>query len=402
MCWALRALPRMSRPSSHAPRSPPSWCGERCTPAQRSKPPSPSAFGNRTPLTQPLARRHHLSPTTFPIRRQIRPSSRGFLTCFPAQKALDMSDRMHPDMLEATRLTRAGRLTDATALLQRLLRGATAPDAGSGIFEDTADAPAGRVSPGIDLVPGTIETTDSPSPSRTGRALETDTSSPSADEPERTPRPHMPDALRSLLARVNRTGAVPGLGELANPPAPARDVVPDGAHFVTRSYTNQAGHRAYKLYVPSGYRGQALPLVVMLHGCTQSPDDFAAGTRMNALAEEHTCLVVYPAQAASANNSKCWNWFSPADQQRGEGEPSLIAGITREVMRDYSVDPRRVYVAGHSAGGAAAAIMGTTYLRRHRRAFRPRLRCSERLTFGVRRHAARRSAGAPIRQRLGC
>ncbi len=268
---------------------------------------------------------------------------------------------MHPDMLEATRLTRAGRLTDATALLQRLLRGATAPDAGSGIFEDTADAPAGRVSPVIDLVPGTIETTDSPSPSRTGRALETDTSSPSADEPERTPRPHMPDALRSLLARVNRTGAVPGLGELANPPAPARDVVPDGAHFVTRSYTNQAGHRAYKLYVPSGYRGQALPLVVMLHGCTQSPDDFAAGTRMNALAEEHTCLVVYPAQAASANNSKCWNWFSPADQQRGEGEPSLIAGITREVMRDYSVDPRRVYVAGLSAGGAAAAIMGTTY-----------------------------------------
>ena len=175
-------------------------------------------------------------------------------------------------------------------------------------------------------------------------------------------RSHMPEALRSFLDRVERGDSEPGIGGLARRSPPhAPDVVPDGGQFLAASYGNQAGSRAYKLYIPSGYHGQAVPLVVMLHGCTQSPDDFAAGTRMNLVADEHSCLVAYPAQAACANASKCWNWFSPRDQHRGQGEPSLIAGITRQVMRDYAVDPERVYVAGLSAGAAAAAIMGMVY-----------------------------------------
>jgi len=144
-------------------------------------------------------------------------------------------------------------------------------------------------------------------------------------------------------------------------PSPEAPAIPEGAQFLAATFSNAAGSRPYKLYVPSGYRGQPVPLVVMLHGCTQSPDDFAAGTRMNEAAEEHTCLVAYPGQTSAANASKCWNWFCGADQRRGRGEPSLIAGITSEVMRQYSIDPRRVYVAGLSAGAAAAAIMGAAY-----------------------------------------
>ncbi|WP_295999495.1 PHB depolymerase family esterase [Rugamonas sp.] len=142
---------------------------------------------------------------------------------------------------------------------------------------------------------------------------------------------------------------------------PAAPDLPPNAQFISGVYRNHAGTRNYKLYIPSGYHGQAMPLLVMLHGCTQDPDDFAAGTQMNAVAEEQQCFVVYPEQGKNANSSKCWNWFNAIDQQRGQGEPSLIAGIAQQVIDDYPVNERQVYVAGLSAGGAMAVIVGTLY-----------------------------------------
>jgi poly(hydroxyalkanoate) depolymerase family esterase len=137
--------------------------------------------------------------------------------------------------------------------------------------------------------------------------------------------------------------------------------VPADAQFISGSFSNHAGTRNYKLYIPSTYHGQAMPLVVMLHGCTQNPDDFAAGTQMNQVAEERECFVVYPEQSQTANNHRCWNWFNAIDQQRGQGEPSLIAGIAQQIIDEYPVSERQVYVAGLSAGGAMAVIVGTLY-----------------------------------------
>ena len=255
------------------------------------------------------------------------------------------------DMSEVTRLTREGRLHEAMAMLH----GAPASAAPSTLASNGFPKSQGLTPSLLDMVP--------PSP-ETGGAWTAPQFPPahSASSPRAVPQPQVAEELRALVDRFGQLGSNGYLDGLGAPgvrrPAAA---LPDGARFEERTYANEAGSRAYKLYVPSGFRGEALPLVVMLHGCTQSPDDFAAGTRMNQVAEEQMFLVAYPAQPQSANMSKCWNWFNANDQQRDRGEPSLIAGITREIMRDFPVEPGRVYIAGLSAGGAAAAIMGSTY-----------------------------------------
>ena len=148
-------------------------------------------------------------------------------------------------------------------------------------------------------------------------------------------------------------GATVEPGEVNPPPSVQR------GQFVSFAYSSPLGSRAYKLYVPSSYGdGAPMPLMVMLHGCKQNPDDFATGTRINQVAEEQGFLVAYPAQSTKANGSNCWNWFEPQHQTRAGAEPSIIVGIVREIGKAYRVDERSVFVAGLSAGAAMAVILG--------------------------------------------
>lgn len=233
---------------------------------------------------------------------------------------MQVNERVQAAAREALDLVRAGKPDEATAAIQRTLRSRLARQGAPNTTESRTDIPA----------------------------------------QVRLPSPRSVVHCPALMSdRWRRLSACPS-GAVATRTVPAHGLEP-GAQFISGCYTNQAGTRSYKLYIPSAYSGQALPLVVMLHGCQQTPDDFAAGTGMNAVAESYPCLVVYPAQEHTANRSNCWNWFRPTDQQRDRGEPSLIAGITRQVMSSHCIKTKQVFAAGLSAGGAMAVTMGATY-----------------------------------------
>ncbi len=239
-------------------------------------------------------------------------------------------------MEEATRLTRAGKLQEAMAILQ----GGTPEARGA----DTADTSYQEGN----TFDGTCEVIDE----------EATVSKPAPAEPPTVSFSpgdiKMPAAWRDKWMKFR--------GGMAQPEhASSASEEPQPGAFTAGRFTNPVGSRDYKLYIPSGYTGQALPLVVMLHGCTQNPDDFAAGTEMNRLAEDQLCCVLYPDQPMTANSSKCWNWFKAEDQQREGGEPAIIAGMTRQIIDTHGLDESRVYVAGLSAGAAMATTLAMTY-----------------------------------------
>jgi poly(hydroxyalkanoate) depolymerase family esterase len=246
---------------------------------------------------------------------------------------MKINEHFLAQMREATQLLQTAGPMAATAEIQRALRGAGMPDAGATTQDWTS------------LLPGAPQFVDINPPS----TPQTESAASAGQE---------------ALRRFTQAARNKWKGAAARQPIQDVEVDADLAgkgKFLSGSVSNQAGTRAYKLYVPSAYTEQALPLVVMLHGCKQNPNDFAAGTDMNTVAEENNCFVLYPGQIHAANGSNCWNWFKGEDQQRDRGEPSIIADMTREVMREYKIDASRVYVTGLSAGGAMAAVMGATY-----------------------------------------
>jgi poly(hydroxyalkanoate) depolymerase family esterase len=221
--------------------------------------------------------------------------------------------KIRPTMAKALRLTRAGNLNAATQLIQ------------SALMQTAGTRAVKRTMPrGMNGL-ASIE------------ALQRYLPSAPATVPAARTQPG-PKALKGVKARSG-----PGAGS-----------------FAARSFSGPEGALAYWLYLPSR-PVSGLPVVIMLHGCSQTPEDFARGTQMNLLAEELGFIVAYPGQTASANMARCWNWFKPGDQQRDRGEPARIAALARTLVADHDADASRVYVAGLSAGGAAAAILGAQY-----------------------------------------
>lgn len=151
------------------------------------------------------------------------------------------------------------------------------------------------------------------------------------------------------------------IAKITTPPTTGRAI--PGSSFRAGVHESEFGTRSYKLFKPGTAVGSAKPppLLIMLHGCGQTPDDFAKGTRMNALAKELGLIVVYPAQPRDAHPNRCWDWLHRGNQTRDAGEPAILASLTRKILETHGADPARVYVAGLSAGASMALILAHEY-----------------------------------------
>ena len=220
-------------------------------------------------------------------------------------------------MNEALGLVKKSDLGGATALIRRALSGETSPEGEAGDARTPHHRPSAKVIP----LP---------------------------------PRRPLGETLRALRVRPIRPPSLPDAPE----PEPTPDL---GERFLKRTYSGPAGPLSYRLYVPADHERRELALVLMLHGCTQNPEDFALGTRMNELAEEFGLIVAYPHQPRRANPSGCWNWFDRRHQNRGSGEPAKLAGLTQALAKEFDVRRERIFAAGLSAGGAMAEILAAAY-----------------------------------------
>jgi poly(hydroxyalkanoate) depolymerase family esterase len=273
---------------------------------------------------------------------------------------------------EALRLTRTGELAEATRVIQRALRGRSAAPDGP---VDQQQEPSARQASSADAVEDVVfreampaardDVADAPAATPAGQPAP-------AEVPQDVVAPVDGAATDAGAATVDtaasaRTAGAAGTsntvetGEAAQAPAAH---LPEAAHaassFEQHQFRSGSHHYRYRLFIPAGRPGPR-PVLVLLHGCKQDSADFATGTGMNPIAQQHDCIVVYPEQLRNANQMGCWNWFEPAHQRRGAGEPEMIAALARDVAARHGGDPQRIYVAGLSAGGAMAALVAHLY-----------------------------------------
>jgi poly(hydroxyalkanoate) depolymerase family esterase len=269
-----------------------------------------------------------------------------------------MKPRLLDAMGEALSLVRRSNLAEATALIHKALSGGDA----RGGESDPKAQPQARIdaqslvgksnrAEATALVRGALSGDET----RGGKSdLEAELQRLPSSALARPARRPLGEVLRALRARPS---LLPGA-----PAAPGADPAHElGDRFLKRAHRGAAGALNYRLYAPADHERRDLALVLMLHGCTQNPEDFALGTQMNSLADEFGLIVAYPHQTRRANASGCWNWFDPRHQRQGSGEPAKLAGLAQELAREFGVRKDRVFAAGLSAGGAMAEVLAATY-----------------------------------------